>query len=137
MNGTAIDQPELDAHSRSRVRFGARIIPYGGIWLAAAFANSLLADGDFTGYERFIGALLTPVAAVFGLAMALTGRPTEISDLPIWPVALAAGLFGVHAVITLTRTRPTSLAVMLGIQVVLLSVAAIYLVRLSKLPSGG
>jgi hypothetical protein len=133
MSETTTSQPPLSASTHSGVRLGGRILTYVAVWLFAALIIVLIPDSDFTTSEQLMSAVCAPLVAVFGLALIVT-YPAQPSALTS---ALAAMLLVAHAIITLTRTRRQPFTAMIGLQLLTLTIAAFYLVRFSRLPSGG
>jgi hypothetical protein len=71
--------------------------------------------------------------ATIGLADAFQG----VSGLAGWGLFVIAICLGLHAIVTLTRTRALSFAIMVLIRNALLGLAIARFIHLSRWPSGG
>ena len=140
MNEAAMNTPQTDAGPEQRVSFSRRLLIYFAVWLLAALAFQFflhpmgLTETALTPIQQRISwPVYTPLMIVVGLAHAVTWP-----DFPQAWVGFAAAAFLVfHAILALTRARRSSFVALTSAQALLLTVAVIYFVRQSQLPSGG
>ena len=139
MNEAAMSFPQTDALPQ-RVRFRSRLLIYFTGWLLAALAIQIFLEPEgltvthLTPIEQRISwPFYTPFMAVVGLAQAVTWP-----DFPQATAGLAAATcFVLHAIIALACGRRSSFIALTAAQALLLTIAVIYFVRQSQLPSGG
>ena len=115
------------------VPFRTRLFVYSSFWLVAALILLLTPESGATTFERVNNAIFAPLVVVFGLSLVVT-FPQEPSGLVPF---VTGGLLLFHAIVTLTQTRLSRFRILVVVHLVLLAVAATYLVRFSHLPSGG
>ena len=116
-----------------------RLSGYGAVWLLAALAIQLFLKPEgltetnlYEAQQRALWLLYTPVMASIGLADVLE----RVSRLADWAPLIIVICFVLHALVTLTRSRARSFAIMLLIQIVFLSLAITNFIQLSRLPAG-
>lgn len=126
--------------SFARVRLTIRLAVYFSVWVlvAVAFQVFLQPEGPTESsfsplQQRLIWPLYTPLMAVIGLAQAATW-PKHWPDWAPWVVVIG---LAIHGVVTLTRSRRSTFLIFTGVQVLVLTVAVVYFVRQSYLPTGG
>jgi len=139
MNEAVMSHPQLDTVSEHRVRFSRRLLTYFAVWFLAVLAFGVflqpegLTETDLTPFQQRIRLpLYTPLMAVAGLAQSVTW-PTFPSSSAL---DAAAACFVLHAIVALTRSRRSSLIAFTCAQALLLTVAVVYYVRQSQLPTG-
>ena len=140
MNEAVMSQSQFDAAPEHRVRFSRRLLIYAAVWLLAVLAFELflqpegLTETDLSPIQQRIRLpLYSPLMAVVGLAQSVTW-PTFPSSSAL---DVSAACFVVHAIAALTRSRRGSVIALTCAQTLLLTVAVIYYVRQSQLPTGG
>jgi cbb3-type cytochrome oxidase subunit 1 len=130
----------FDSDSEDYVWFGRRLLIYLSVWFLAVLVCEVFlrpegfSETSLTPFQQRIRwPLYAPLMAVVGLAQSVTW--------PTFPGALAITVAAVclilQAIVSLTRSRSRSLVALTCVQALLLTVAVVYLVRLSKLPTGG
>lgn len=122
-----------------RITVRWRLLGYGAVWLLAALAIQLflrpegLTETNLNeAQQRALWLLYTPVMATIGLADALQ----RVSRLADWSPLVIAICFALHALVILTQSRPRFFAIMIFVQIVLLSLAIMSFIHLSRLPAG-
>ena len=130
---------QSDSAMKGRVLFSTVLLVYVAIWIFSIIALQIFLkiEGSTETHlsptqQRISWVFQSPLMIVMGITRALTwpGEPT-VPDLFI-----AVGLV-VHAIMMLACARRSSFIALTCVQAVLLTVGAIYFVRLSRLPSGG
>jgi hypothetical protein len=117
-----------------------RVIAFFALWIlaAVAFEIFLAPEGSTVTdkselHQRLTLPLWTPLLAAFGLAQAATWP----HSFPAWAVFAPGCYFCVQAVSCLVFSRRSVFASLCSLQVVMLTIAVVYFVRFSRLPSGG
>lgn len=123
-----------------RIKVRWRLLGYAAVWLLAALAVQLflrpegLTETSLNeAQQRALWLLYTPVMATIGLSHALE----RVRNLADWVPVIIVICFVLHAIVTLIQSRTRSFAIMLLIQIVVLSLAITSFIDLSRLPAGG
>jgi hypothetical protein len=127
------------ASHAKRISVKSRFVLYAALWLVAMMTVELLmrpegnTETDLNGLQqRLLWPFQTPLLVMFGLAEILSA-----SDGPGLLALLAAALcFGIHAIVTLTRTELRSFRWMVVAQGILLAIAVTGFLHFANLPSG-
>jgi hypothetical protein len=119
--------------------FKRRLVTYLAIWLVAALAFEILlqpeglTETDLTPFQQRIRMpVYVPLMAVIGLAQSVTWPTFPDSSA----LDVAAACLVLHAVVALSLARRGSFLALATIQTLLLTIAVIYFIHHSHLPSG-